>query len=76
MNKGFWGKLDKPVLALAPMADVTDAAFRRVIAKYAKPDVMFTEFTSADGLALAPKKGRMKLLKNLDYAIENYFFDQ
>ena len=32
------------------MADVTDAAFRRIIAKYAKPDVMWTEFVSVDGL--------------------------
>lgn len=37
-------------MALAPMADVTDAAFRCVIAKYGKPDVMWTEFVSADGL--------------------------
>lgn len=37
-------------MVLAPMADVTDAAFRRVIAKYGKPDVMWTEFVSADGL--------------------------
>ena len=32
------------------MANVTDAAFRRVIAKYGKPDVLWTEFCSADGL--------------------------
>jgi tRNA-dihydrouridine synthase len=32
------------------MADVTDAAFRRVITKCGKPDVMWTEFVSADGL--------------------------
>ncbi len=50
MNKGFWEKLDKPILALAPMADVTDAAFRRIIAKYGKPDLMYTEFVSVDGL--------------------------
>lgn len=37
-------------MALAPMADVTDAAFRRIIAKYGKPDLMYTEFVSADGL--------------------------
>jgi nifR3 family TIM-barrel protein len=37
-------------MVLAPMADVTDAAFRRVIAKYGKPDVLWTEFVSADGL--------------------------
>lgn len=51
-------------MALAPMADVTDAAFRRVIAKYGKPDVMFTEFVSADGLMSA---GRKRLLKDLWY---------
>lgn len=37
-------------MVLAPMADVTDAAFRRIIAKYGKPDVLWTEFVSADGL--------------------------
>ncbi len=65
MHKGFWGKLKKPILALAPMADVTDAAFRAIIAKYGKPDIMFTEFTSADGLCSA---GKEKLLVNLSYS--------
>ena len=60
MIEGFWNKLDKPIFALAPMADVTDAAFRRLIAKYGKPSVMWTEFVSADGLALAPEEGRRK----------------
>lgn len=49
------------------MADVTDAAFRRVIAKYGKPDVMWTEFVSADGLVHAPEEGRKKLLLDLLY---------
>ncbi len=48
---GFWGKLKKPIFVLAPMADVTDCAFRQVIAKHGKPDVFWTEFVSADGLA-------------------------
>lgn len=52
-------------MTLAPMADVTDASFRRIIAKYGKPDVTWTEFVSADGLALAPEEGRKKLLKGL-----------
>ena len=65
---GFWQKLNKPIFVLAPMADVTDAAFRRIIAKYGKPDVMWTEFVSADGLALAPEAGRKKLLKHLEYS--------
>lgn len=51
MSKGFWEKLNKPIFALAPMYDVTDAAFRQVIAEQGKPDVMYTEFTSAEGLA-------------------------
>lgn len=57
--KNFWQKLktqkgSKPILMLAPMADVTDAPFRYMIAKYGKPDVIWTEFVSADGLILAP----------------------
>ncbi|HEY4474053.1 hypothetical protein A2704_03540 [Candidatus Kaiserbacteria bacterium RIFCSPHIGHO2_01_FULL_54_36b] len=67
----FWKTLPKPFFVLAPMADVTDAAFRRVIAKYSKPAgpaVMYTEFVSADGLALAPEEGRKKLLADLMYS--------
>lgn len=66
----FWQSLKKPFFVLAPMADVTDAAFRRVIAKYGKPDVTWTEFVSADGLARAPEEGRKKLLADLMYAEE------
>jgi len=61
----FWNGLSKPFFALAPLADVTDAAFRRIIAKYGKPDVMFTEFTSADGLFLGGEKARAVLMKDL-----------
>jgi len=71
MNKGFWDKLPKPFFCLAPMADVTDAAFRWIITKYSKydgqdigvygkfihhlrasggPNILWTEFVSADGL--------------------------
>lgn len=35
---------------MAPMADVTDAAFRELVAKRGKPSVFWTEFVSADGL--------------------------
>ncbi len=50
MHSGFWSSLPKPFFVLAPLADVTDAAFRRVIASYGKPHVLWTEFTSAEGL--------------------------
>jgi len=63
--KNFWEKLPKPFFCLAPMADVTDAAFRQVIAKYGKPDVLWTEFVSADGLVSV---GRKILKSNLIFS--------
>lgn len=62
MISGFWGKLKKPIFALAPMADVTDAAFRQILAEHGKPDVIWTEFVSADGLC---SRGKEKLLHHL-----------
>jgi len=67
MSKNFWQKLNKPIFLLAPMADVTDAPFRRIIAKYGKPDVMYTEFVSADGLFLG---GKDALIKDLAFTNE------
>lgn len=68
VTQNFWLQLKKPIFALAPMADVTDAAFRRVIAKYGKPDVTWTEFVSADGLCRATLEGKEKLLRDLVYS--------
>jgi nifR3 family TIM-barrel protein len=66
MRLGFWEKLKKPVMVLAPMADVTDYAFREIIASCGKPDVFYTEFVSADGLC--SEKGRAKLLIDLKFS--------
>lgn len=63
--KNFWQKLNKPFFVLAPMADVTDFAQRQILAKYGKPDVTYTEFVSADGLA--SEKGREVLIKELRF---------
>lgn len=46
----FWNNLPRPFYTLAPMADVTDPAFRKLLAAYGKPHVTWTEFVSADGL--------------------------
>ena len=46
----LWNELKKPLFVMAPMADVTDAAFRQVVAKRGAPAVFWTEFVSADGL--------------------------
>ncbi|MGE5540762.1 MAG: tRNA dihydrouridine synthase [Bacillota bacterium] len=55
----FWNSLKKPFFVLAPMADVTDPAYRKLIAECGKPDVTWTEFVSADGLYHTREKGVM-----------------
>ncbi|KND50814.1 MAG: tRNA-dihydrouridine synthase B [Parcubacteria bacterium C7867-007] len=69
----FWSKLPKPFFALAPMADVTDPAYRRLIAEYGAPHVTWTEFVSADGLYHTREKKGMKdgenpLVRDLQYS--------
>ncbi len=76
----FWQNLKAPFFVLAPMADVTDAPFRRMIAKYSAhtrtdgtvggPDVMWTEFVAADGLVRATPEGKVKLMADLRYVEE------
>jgi len=73
MNKpGFWKKLKKPFFCLAPMSDVTDIAFRFILAKYSKDRenkdkiVFWTEFVSADGLC--NKFARKKLAYILKFS--------
>src|SRR3990167_5310110 len=69
--RNFWAELPRPFFILAPMEDVTDVAFRALIAKYSTagvPGVFYKEFTSADGLIRANEKGKTKLLKKLEYA--------
>jgi len=71
--KNFWLDLPEPFFVLAPLANVTDAAFRRLIAKYSKTDgaapyVTYTEFVSADGLCLEGEEGRAKLMRDLVFS--------
>lgn len=60
--KGFWGNLKKPIIGLSPMDGVTDAPFRFITAKYAKPDVMITEFTSVEGICAGAEKALLAFL--------------
>lgn len=53
----FWKKLHTPLFVLAPMADVTDPAYRKLIAETGSPDVFWTEFVSADGLYATRTRG-------------------
>lgn len=52
----------KPFFILAPMDDVTDVVFRRIVAECAAPDMFFTEFVNVDGLQSV---GRSKVLNKL-----------
>lgn len=65
----FWRQLKRPFFILAPMADVTDAAFRRIILECGRPEVFFTEFVSCDGLC---SPGRGRLLKDLRFSKDEH----
>lgn len=60
---GF-SKLPRPFFVLAPMDDVTDTVFRRIVAGTAAPDLFFTEFVNVDGLQ---SPGRARLMKKLRF---------
>jgi len=51
----FWNKFEKPILALAPMAGVSDSSFR-LICRHLGADVVYTEMVSADALYYDSKK--------------------
>ena len=70
----FWQKIaSKGVFfCCAPMINVTDTAFRQIIAKYSRhgklgggPAIFWTEFVSADGIA--SEAGREKVLRLLKF---------
>lgn len=63
--RGFWDKLQKPIIGLSPMDGVTDYPFRHIQKKYGKPDVVITEFTSVEGVC----HGATHLLKD-------FYFDE
>lgn len=54
-HMSIYQQLPQPFFALAPMDDVTDTVFRRIIAQAGKPDLFYTEFVNADGFC---SKGR------------------
>lgn len=62
MRNNFWKNITGPILALAPMEDVTDTSFRESIALISEPGclyVLFTEFTAVDGMNHPVGRGRV-----------------
>lgn len=65
--KSFWESLPRPIIALAPMAGVTDEAFRRICRRYGA-DVVYNEMISSFALHYNDKK----TLRMLRFANEEH----
>lgn len=81
----FWKEFNKPIIGMAPMDGITDAAFRFMVAKYGRParlnfapqnlggpDVMYTEFVPVDGICAMPT-GRQA---GADKVMDGFIFDE
>lgn len=72
-ERGFWAALERPVLAMAPMANVTDAVFRQMFVEAGgsagRPSVFWTEFVSVEGLL---SRGRERLLTDLWFGADEH----
>jgi len=62
----FLNKL--PIITLSPMDGITDEAFRLLQTQIAKPDLIFTEFVSAEGIS----HGGVKLYDTLLFSKEEH----
>jgi len=69
-----WSNHQRPIVALAPMAGVTDASYRQLIKLIAPEVIVYTEFLSTDALAYGGKK-TMQMME-FDAAIERPFIVQ
>lgn len=58
----IYNELKKPIVALAPMEDVTDSVFRQIVLSLGGPDLFFTEFVNVEGLN---SKGKEKVIHRL-----------
>ena len=55
-----WADMPRPIVCLAPMDGITDSAYRRLVRRFNRQVVLFSEFTSADG-TLRSEKVRKRL---------------
>ncbi len=51
-----WKETPRPIVALAPMAGVTDASYRQLIKGIAPETIVYTEFLSTDAIHYGAKK--------------------
>ena len=55
-----WSEVKRPIVCLAPMDGVTNSAYRQIIRSLSKDVILFSEFTSVDGL-LRSENVRLRL---------------
>ena len=58
MKKTFWADIDKPILALAPMAGYTESPFRQLVKEIEPSVVLISELTSVEGIKHGNDKTR------------------
>jgi nifR3 family TIM-barrel protein len=66
MEKTLWQRLNKPIVGLSPMDGVTEVVYRSIQKKYGNPDLIYTEFTSVEGIC----HNAQKLLRDFSYTEE------
>ncbi|OGJ56805.1 hypothetical protein A2635_04420 [Candidatus Peribacteria bacterium RIFCSPHIGHO2_01_FULL_51_9] len=69
-----WSTIPRPIIALAPMAGVTDASYRQIIKRLAPETVVYTEFLSTDALHYGAKRTTEML--HFDPEVERPFIVQ
>lgn len=62
--KDFWKQFPRPIVGLSPMDGFTDTAMRRITKEVCPDVIMFTEFTSAEGLAHDAEKIKARFQYN------------
>ena len=69
-----WSTIPRPIIALAPMAGVTDASYRQIIKRLAPATIVYTEFLSTDALHYGARQTKEML--HFDPDIERPFIVQ
>lgn len=69
-----WSTTARPIVALAPMAGVTDASYRQLIKRIAPEVIVYTEFLSTDAIHYGAQR-TLEML-NFNPAIERPFIVQ
>ncbi|MCH7478272.1 MAG: tRNA-dihydrouridine synthase family protein [SAR324 cluster bacterium] len=62
-----WAEMSRPIVCLAPMDGITDSPYRRLVRRFNREVVLFSEFTCADGFLRSEKVRR-----RLDFQVEEH----